>query len=70
MNKLYHIVYDDDDSEEYYYNEVRDQQNRSLSKQRQWRKPKSAKIHCLNSKYAPKESNYEDHVMTLTVENI
>ena len=44
VNKLYHIVYNDDDSEEYYHNEVRDQQQRSLSKRRQWRKPKSAKI--------------------------
>ena len=70
VNKLYHIVYDDDDSEEYYYNEVRDQRKRSLSKQRQWRKPKSAKIHHLHSKYAPKGFDYEDHVMSLTVENI
>ena len=70
VNKLYHIVYDDDDSKDYYHNEVRDQQKRSLSKRRQWRKPKSAKIHHLHSKYASKESNYEDHVMTLTVENI
>ena len=45
VNMLYHIVYNDDDSEEYYHNEVRDQQKRCLSKQRQWRKLKSAKIH-------------------------
>ena len=50
VNKLYHIVYDDDDSKEYYHNEVRDQRKRSLSKRRQWRKPKSAKIHRLHSK--------------------
>ena len=70
MTKLYQIVYDDDDTEQYYHNEVRDQQKRSLSKRRQWRKPKSAKIHHLHSKYAPKESDYVEHVMTLTVENI
>ena len=70
MTKLYHITYDDDDNEEYYHNEVRDQRKRTLSKRRQWRKPKSAKIHHLHSKYAPKESDYVEHVMTLTVENI
>ena len=70
VNKLYHIVYDDDDTEEYYHNKVRDQRKRSLSKRRQWMKPKSAKIHYLHSKYAPKESDYVEHVMALTVETI
>ena len=70
MTKLYHITYDDDNHEEYYHNEVRDQRKRTLLKRRQWNKPKSAKIHHLHSKYAPKESDYEEHVMTLTVENI
>ena len=70
VTKLYHIIYDDDDNEEYYHNEVRDQRKRILSKRKQWRKPKSAKIHHLYSKYAPKESDYEEHVMTLIVENI
>ena len=70
VTKLYQIVYDDNDTEQYYHNEVRDQKKRSLSKRRQWRKPKSAKIHHLHSKYAPKEFDYEDHVISLTVENI
>ena len=70
VNKLYHIVYDDDDTEEYYHNEVRDQQARSLKKSKLWKKPKSIKVHHLNSKYAPHESDYIEHVMTLTVENI
>ena len=70
VTKLYNITYDDDDREEYYHNEVRDQRKRTLTKRRQWRKPKSAKVHHLHSKYAPKESDYEEHVMTLTVENI
>ena len=68
--KLYNITYDDDDREEYYHNEVRDQRKRTLTKRRQWKKPKSAKVHHLHSKYAPKESDYVEHVMTLTVENI
>ena len=70
VNKLYHILYDDDDTEEYYHNEVRDQQKRILPTKRQWRKPKSTKVHHLHSKYAPHESDYLEHVMTLTVENI
>ena len=70
VNKLYHIVYDDDDTEEYYHNEVRDQRKGNIWKRRQWRKPKSDKIHYLHSKYAPKESDHVEHVMTLTVENI
>ena len=70
MTKLYHITYDDDDNEEHYHNEVRDLYKITLSKRRQWRKPKSTKIHHLHSKYAPKESDYEEHMMTLTVENI
>ena len=68
VTKLYQIVYEDDDTEQYYHNEVRDQQKRSLTKKRQWEKPKSAKIHYLHSKYAPKESYDVEHVMTLTVE--
>ena len=39
------------------------------SKKKQWKKPKSAKIHHLHSKYAPHESDYVKHVMTLTVKN-
>ena len=70
VTKLYQIVYDDDDTEQYYHNEMRDQRKKSLSKRKQWRKPKSAKIHHLHSKYAPKESDYEEHVITLTVKNI
>ena len=70
MTKLYNITYNDDDHEEYYHNEVRDQRKRTLTKRRQWKKPKSAKVHHLHSKYAPKESDYVEHVMTLTVENI
>ena len=71
VTKLYHIVYDDDDdTKEYYHNKVRDQGKITLSKRRQRRKPKSATIHHLHSKYDPKESNYMEHVMTLTVENI
>ena len=70
VNKLYHIVYDDDDTKEYYHNEVRDQYKRTFSKRRQWRKLKSAKIHYFHSKFAPKESDYVDHMMTLTVESI
>ena len=70
VTKLYQIVYDDNDIEQYYHNEVRDQQKRSLSKRRQWKNPKSVKIHHLHLKYTPKESNYEEHVMTLTVESI
>ena len=69
VNKLHHIVYDNDDTEEYYHNKIRDQQKRTLSKRRQLREPKSA-IHHLHSKHAPKESDYVEHVMTLTFENI
>ena len=70
VNKLYHTIYDNDDTKEYYHNKVRDQHKRTLSKRRQWRKPKSARIHYLHSKYVPKESDYVEHVMTLTVESI
>ena len=70
INKLYHIVYDNDNTEEYYHNKVRDHQKKSLSKRRQWWKPKSAKVHYLHSKHASKESDYVEHVMTLTVETI
>ena len=70
VNKLYHIIYDNDDTKEYCHNKVRDQRKRTLSKRRQWRIPKSAKIHYLHSKYAPKKSDYVEHVMTLTVEKI
>ena len=49
---------------------MRDQRKRTLLKRRQWRKFKSVKIHHLHSKYAPKEFNYVEYVMTLTVENI
>ena len=70
VNKLYQIVYGDDYTKQYYHNEVRDQQKRSLTKRRQCKKSKSAKIHYLYSKYAPKESDYVEHIMTLTVENI
>ena len=46
--------------------------NRSklFSKKEQWKEPKSAKIHRLHSKYAPHESDYVEHVMTLIVANI
>ena len=70
MTKLYQIVYNNDDTEQYYHNEERYQQKRSLSKRRQRRKPKSAKIHHLYSKYDTNEIDFEEHVMTLTVENI
>ena len=70
VTKLYQIVYDDDDTEQYYHNEVRDQQKISLTKRRQWRKPKSTRIHYLYSKYAPKESDYDEYVMTRTVKTI
>ena len=70
VTKLYNSVYDDDDTKEYYHNEVRDQRKRTLSKRRQWRKLKSANMHHLHYKYAPKEFDYMKHVMTLIVENI
>ena len=70
VTKLYQIVYDNDDTEQYYHNKVRDQQKRSLPKRRQWRITKSVKIHYLYSKYASKESDYIEHIMTLTVETI
>ena len=68
--KLYQIIYDNDYTVQYYHNEVRDQKKRFLTKRRQWRKSKSAKIYYLYFKYAPKESDYVEHVMTLTVETI
>ena len=68
ITNLYKIVYDNDDTEQYFHNEVRDQQKRSFNKRRQWRKSKSANIHYLNSKYAPKELDYVEHVISLTVE--
>ena len=34
VTKLYQVVYDDDDTEKYYHKEVRDQQERSLTKRR------------------------------------
>ena len=70
VNKLYQIVYDDDNTEQYYHNEIRDQQKRSLTKRRQRRKPKSVKIYYLHSKYAHKEWDYVEHVMTLLYNNV
>ena len=70
VNKLYHIVYDNDETKEYYHNKVRGQPKKNISMRKQKRKPKSAKFHYLHSKYTPKNSDYVEHVMTLTVENI
>ena len=66
VTKLHQIVYDNNDTKQNYYNEVRDQRKRLLTKRRQWKKPKLAKIHYLHSKYAPKESdNVERSIASL-----
>ena len=71
--KLYFIVYDDGDKEDYYHNEVKayceDNVKRHPRKKR-WRKRKSVVLTNLMQKYAPTEADSEEHVLTLSVEDI
>jgi hypothetical protein len=72
-SQLYHILYEDEDTEVFYHNEVRDQQKPSLHISKRWTKPKKLSTKHVNrllAKYAPKESDYTEHVMSLTIESI
>jgi hypothetical protein len=72
-SKLYHILYEDDDTEDFYHNKVRDQQKPALDISKRWKRPKqpsTKQINCLLAKYAPMESDYTEHVMSLKTESI
>ena len=65
--KWYHILYNDGDTEDFYHNKVKDHLKPTRSKKFQWKK---AKMNHLKAKFAPKEIDYLEHVMTLDVGTI
>lgn len=70
IRKSYHVIDEDDYSEDYYHNEVHDHQKRSLLVYDGYHKPKKIKLYHLQSKYTPQETDYEEHIMFLSVEII
>ena len=71
--RLYHILYEDGDAEDYYHNEVRDLQavvvKRHL-KRKQWKKKTTVAITNSINKFAPIDMELEEHVMSLSIEDI
>ena len=71
--KLYHILYEDGDAEDYYHNEVRDLQAGVVKrhpKRKRWKKKTSVAITNSIKKFAPTDMELEEHVMSLSIEDI
>ena len=71
--KLYFIVHDDGDKEDYYHNEVKEYCEDNIKRhprKKRWRKRKSLVLTNLMQKYAPTEIDSDEHVPTLSVEDI
>ena len=71
--KLYFIVYEDGDKEDYYHNEVKaycEDNVKRHPRRKRWNNRKSVVLTNPMHKYAPTEADSDEHVPTLSVEDI
>ena len=71
--RLYHILYEDGDAEDYYHNEVWDLRAGVVKrhpKRKRWKKKTKLTITNFIQKFAPTDMEMEEHVMSLSIEDI
>ena len=71
--RLYHILYEDEDAEDFYHNEVRDLRAivvKRHPRKKRWKKKTTLAVTNFIQKFAPTNMEMEEHVMSLSIEDI